>query len=305
MPNIWSMWEWRWDILVPLLALGALYTMGWVRLRRLGSRKTAHAWRLVAYWAGWLCFFLALISPISPLSEWLLSIHMVQHMLLIMFGPPLIWLANPMPVSLWAFPPHLRKRLAEALFGPRSGFRRFLRLMTPRPVAWLAFIFIYVGWHDVRLYNLALRLPPFHDVQHITFTAAAMLYWWHVTNAGPRIHGRFSFASRLTYLLSVVPINMVTGLAITFGRHVYYTYYLSVPRYFGLSVMDDQRLAGMIMWIFGSMMLIYAALVFLARYIALEERKAQRAPHDWAAETDWRAPGLEHVVREGTQKPSS
>ncbi len=273
--QVLRLWEWRADVLLVLGALAALYLRGWLRLRARGARRHASWARLLSYWGGLFLLLLALVSPLAPLSQWLLSVHMVQHMLLIMFGPPLLWLANPMPVMLWALPQAWRKKLALTLFGPHAVVRAWLTRLTTRPIAWALFTAIYIGWHDTGLYNTALRYARFHDVQHITFTAASMLYWWHVTNAGPRLHGRFSFGSRWVYLLSIVPVNMVTGLAIAFGRHAYYDYYLSVPRYFGISVLDDQRLAGMIMWIFGSMMLIYAAIVFLFRYLAWEQRKAR------------------------------
>jgi len=218
------------------------------------------------------------VSPIAPLSQYLFSVHMVQHMLLIMFAPPLLWLGNPMPVFLWALPRPQRRHWGLGIFGPQAAFRRYLKALTT---------------HDPNLYSLALAYPRLHDVQHLTYFAAAMLYWWHVTNAGPRIHGRFSFPSRLVYLLSAVPVNMVTGLAIAFAKVPMYAYYRTVPRYFSLSVLDDQRLAGMIMWIFGNMMLIYAALVFVARYISQEERKTARHPYHLGTEAQMRAPGWE------------
>ncbi len=288
-------WEARWDILLVLVLLGGLYTRGWMRLRPRGRQKSAHGWRLAAYWGGLLAVLIALLSPVATLSQWLFSAHMVQHLLLVMFAPPLLWLANPMPVMLWALPEPWRFRVGYGLFGPRSRFRALLRLVTTRKIAWLAFVAIYLGWHDPNLYSWALEYTWSHDLEHITFFGAAMLYWWHVTNAGPRIHGRFSFASRLVYLMSAVPLNMVTGMAIAFADEPMYPYYRTVPRYFGLSVLDDQRLAGMMMWIFGNMMLIYAALVFIARYFSLEERKAARHPYHLAPDARMRAPGWEET----------
>ncbi len=291
--EVLTLWDWRWDIVLVLLALGAMYTRGWWHMRRRGSRKSAGLWRLVSYWGGLFLLLLALVSPIAVLSEWLFSVHMVQHLFLIMFGPPLLWLANPMPAMLWAFPARWRLALARTLFGPHSPWRHLLRRITHRRIAWLAFVTVYLGWHDPNLYNWALRLSWSHDLEHLSFFLVAMVYWWHITNAGPRIHGRFSFPSRLVYLLSAVPLNMVAGLAIAFANQPIYTYYTTVPRYFGLSVLDDQRLGGMIMWIFGSMMLIYAALVFIARYISQEERKTARHPYHLAEDAHMRAPGWE------------
>ena len=291
--NVLALWEPRWDIVLVLLSLGLFYTRGWWRMRQRGSRKSAGGWRLAAYWGGLFLLFLALVSPIAVLSEWLFSVHMVQHLFLIMFAPPLLWLANPMPVFLWALPARWRSTLGQRLFGPRAGLRHILRMTTNRKIAWLGFLTVYLGWHDPNLYNWALRLSWSHDLEHLSFFLVAMVYWWHITNAGPRIHGRFSFPSRLVYLLSAVPLNMVAGLAIAFANQPIYTYYTTVPRYFGLSVLDDQRLGGMIMWIFGSMMLIYAALVFIARYISQEERKTARHPYHLAEDAHMRAPGWE------------
>ena len=291
--QVLRLWEWRWEVVLPLAVLGYLYFRGWKGLRQRGSRQSASPRRLAAYWTGLFLIFLALVSPIAPLSQYLFSVHMVQHMLLIMFAPPLLWLANPMPVFLWALPRPQRRHWGLGIFGPQAAFRRYLKALTTRKIAWMAFIAIYIGWHDPNLYSLALAYPRLHDVQHLTYFAAAMLYWWHVTNAGPRIHGRFSFPSRLVYLLSAVPVNMVTGLAIAFAKVPMYAYYRTVPRYFSLSVLDDQRLAGMVMWIFGNMMLIYAALVFVARYISQEERKTARHPYHLGTEARMRAPGWE------------
>jgi putative membrane protein len=102
-----------------------------------------------------------------------------------------------------------------------------------------------------------------HDLEHLTFFATAMLFWWHVTAAGPRIHKRFPLWARIGYLAAAIPPNMLTGVAIAFANEPIYTYYTTVPRLFGLTVMQDQMIGGVIMWVPGSMMYIMAILVFL------------------------------------------
>ncbi len=95
---------------------------------------------------------------------------------------------------------------------------------------------------------------------------------WRVVGAGPHIHGKNSLLSRIGYVLAVVPPNMFLGVAISLAESPIYTYYLGVPRLYAIRVMDDQTIAGLIMWIPGSMMYIAAALVLVARLFTNADR---------------------------------
>lgn len=98
-------WELRWEVLIPMLILGAIYAIGWTRLRRQSRyQKVASKWRLTMYYLGVGSLALALLSPIDWLGSQLLTFHMIQHKLLIMLAAPLIWLGNPYPVGLWGVP---------------------------------------------------------------------------------------------------------------------------------------------------------------------------------------------------------
>ena len=127
---------------------------------------------------------LALLSPIDLLGGQLLIMHMVQHKILVMLAAPLLWLGNPFPIMLWALPLPAR-RAVSTLFVRDSAFRRVLTAATQPAICWLVFLFVYIGWHDPGLYNLALRVPWVHDIEHLTFFGAAMLFWWPVVNGAP------------------------------------------------------------------------------------------------------------------------
>ncbi len=291
-------WTWRWDVGLSMLLAVGLYSRGWLRLRS-RSRRLAAPWRLVAYLGGWFCLALALLSPIDALGGELFTMHMVQHLLLVMFAPPLLWIANPMPFVLWALPADWRRAMPRWL-ARGASFRQRLAQATPRGVAWFAFVLVYLGWHDPHLYSLALRDSFIHDVEHLSFFGTAMLYWWHVTGMGPRFHPRFPLMARLAYLLGAVPFNMFTGIAIAFAEQPLYPYYTTVPRLYGLSVLFDQRLGGFIMWAPGSMMFILAALVFIGRVIGQEERKPELPASFWDAEERVLAPGMEPLEHRET-----
>lgn len=293
---LFSAWELRPDVLIVILTMSTLYVTGWRRLRRQSAHhKLATRLRLTSYLSGMVIIAIALMSPIDRLGGQLFFMHMIQHMLFMMLSAPLLWLAEPFPISLWGLPPKARHAVG-GLFNSDSTFRSVLARATSPGVAWLIFVTIYLGWHDPNLYNLALHHEWVHDIQHITFFGASLLYWWPIIGAAPHIHTRFPGWAKLPYLLGTVPPNMFVGISIAFATDVRYTYYESIPRFWGLTVMQDQQLAGAIMWIPGSMMFIMAALVVLALLFGKEKSQPGPVSLDWDDEQAMIAPGLEERV---------
>ncbi|MFQ5398163.1 MAG: cytochrome c oxidase assembly protein [Anaerolineae bacterium] len=299
-------WGWRADVIVLLAVAGTLYSMGWRRLRRRirqrpgalpsGRWQLSSAWRLTAYLSGLLLTGIALMSPLDTLGAALFTFHMIQHLLLIMIAPPLLMVANPMPFMLWGLPAPWRRKVGRALtrlLNSKAPFRRNLRKVTTPGIIWMAWVVSLLGWHDPNAYNAALRHELVHDVEHLTFFLAGMLFWWHVTGAGPRIHKRFGPIGRIAFLLSAIPPNMLIGVAIAFAREPIYTYYLDAPRLWGLTVMMDQQLGGVIMWVPGSMMYIIAALVLAARLLEGDDQKPALPEQEWGMDEALLAPGLE------------
>ncbi len=285
-------WDLRVEVFLSLGLLGLIFSLGWWNLRRRSEKRFANPWRLLSYWAGLVVLGVALMSPIDVLGSQLFYMHMIQHLLVVMVAPPLLLLANPFPFFLWGLPPALRAPIAHS-FIRRGQVRQLLKALTGPGVVWMAFTFVYLGWHDASLYNLALRSRWAHDLEHITFFVSAVLFWWHVIGAGPRIHGRFPMGMRVAYLIAAIPPNMLAGIAIAFSEKPIYSYYTTVPRLWGLSVMYDQMLGGIIMWIGGSMMYIVAALILLTKLFSDEEHKPLLQVADWATEEAMIAPGLE------------
>jgi putative membrane protein len=274
-----SSWDWRPEILLVLAAFGTLYTIGWVRLRRRSERnKLANGWRLFAYWLALLAILLALLSPIDVLAGLLFYMHMIQHLLLTMIAAPLIMLANPMPFVLWGLPGRARASVGRGLsyaLHRESAFRTGLRKVTTPGICLTIMVMALWTWHDPNLYNLALSSSPVHDLEHYTFFFGALLYWWHATGAAPRIHPLMSRTKRMGYMFIAIPSTFFLGVAIAFSQTVLYTHYETVPRVpapIGLSVMNDQILGGIIMWVPGSMMYFIGALVILAAWLREEER---------------------------------
>lgn len=280
--------------MIVLALAGTFYTMGWWRLRLRQRRgRLATVWRLVSYLTGLLIIGLALMSPIDVLASQLFLMHMVQHLLLIMVAPPLLLITNPMPFMLWGLPAKGRLKVGRVigrLLHRHSPVRRGVQAATSPGIIWLAWVIMVFGWHDPNLYNAALQYAWVHDIEHITFFAAGMLFWWHVTGAGPRIHKQAPLLGRMAFVIGAIPPNMLTGVVLAFAAEPIYTFYTAVPRLWNISVMADQQIGGVIMWVPGSMMYIIAALVLLSRLLDREENKPMLPEKQWGSDEALAAP---------------
>jgi cytochrome c oxidase assembly factor CtaG len=291
-------WDWRPEVILLLGLAAVVYLRGWRRLRAMPPGRSmrgpakesqeqhpllAAGWRLATYWLGLLTIGVSLMSPIDVLSGQLFFMHMTQHLLLTMVAVPLLLLGNPFPVLMWGLPRKARRPVSR-LLGDRSPVRRPLALITSPGVAWLLYVIALIGWHDPMLYNLALRNQFVHDVQHLSFFITTMLLWWHILGVAPRLHRTLSVGQRIVYTISVVPVSMIIGVVIAFAPSPIYSHYLSVPRLLGLSVMADQMIAGILMWIPGSEMFFWAALIVLTQVVNAEAKKQVQANTPWLVE---------------------
>jgi cytochrome c oxidase assembly factor CtaG len=278
---------------------GTIYTRGWLRLRQRTANRhgfnpwqAAARWRPVVYITGLVILGLALMSPIDVIGSQLFFIHMIQHVIMVSIVPAFLWLANPLPFILWGLPGPTRIRFGR-LLGRRGKLRLGLKRFTGPGVIWLLFVILYLGWHDPALYNAALESELVHDLEHISFFGAARLYWWLIMGAGPVVHKPLSIIGRFVFVLMAIPPNMIAGMAIAFSEGPIYSHYDAMPRLWNISVMADQQLAGVIMWVPGSMMYIIYALILAARWLKQEEEKPALPESEWATEEALIAPGLE------------
>jgi cytochrome c oxidase assembly factor CtaG len=274
LPAWLTTWDLRLDVSAYLAVAGLLFTSGWIRLRRRGQQRLATGWRLSCYWSGLILLGLALMSALDVFGGQLFFVHMLQHLVMVMIVPPLLWLANPFPFVIWGLPEG--KRVGEWLFASRSRFRRALRAATRPAIVWFTFVALLWGWHDPTLYSAAQGPSWLHDLEHLTLFSAAMLSWWQIIGAGPRLHKRLSPLARVGYLVETAGANMIPGVIIALADVPLYPYYVNAPRLSGLSVMQDQVLSGIIMWIPGTMMYLLAALIILLRMLNRFEAQAVR-----------------------------
>jgi len=268
--------SWHFDArLIVLLTLAVLlYVRGWRRLNRESpSRFTPE--RLLAFLAGLAALFLALASPLDAFGNLLLMAHMVQHLLLIAVAPPLILLGQPILPFLRGLPARWFQDGLGPFLASHSLQRAGRRLMNPA-VCWLAMAFAIVFWHLPRFYDLGLRSPAWHGVEHACFFYGALLFWCPVIGVWP---GRPQWSRWLIipYLVLADVVNTALSAWLVFSTHVVYRTYELAPRVAGMSALDDQSTAGAIMWVPGSIVFLLPALIITMQAVSTE-RKRRPAP---------------------------
>lgn len=251
------MWTPPLSVLIGLLALeiGYLLAVGPWRRRFPGSTPVGRG-RQATFLLGVLALGTAWASPLDALSGYLLSAHMLQHLLLTMVTPPLLLLGTP----AWLLRPALRW----------PGVAPVARLVTRARWAFAIGNGLFVAWHFPALYDLAVRNDPIHIVQHLSFLTTAALIWWPLTSPLPEFPPLLPPLQMLYVFLQVLP-GMLLGIIITHAPVVLYRSYLDVPRLWGLDAKTDQLIAGLLMWIGGSSIWLGVLTTVFFGWVAREE----------------------------------
>lgn len=256
---------WTFDpwVVGPILLTIALYLRGILVLRAKGA--TRHVLRPVAvagFCAGSGALFLALIWPLDALGEASFAAHMGQHMMLIAVAAPLFSLAQPAPVLLAALPAPWRR--VNALLG---GLYAVLRFLARPPVAFAIHGAIVWTWHAPLLFELALRWRWLHVLEHLAFFASALLFWFAMRNAVR--HGGAAL-----WVLGTLMHTGLLGALITFSPRLLYPLYGKTAG-MGLTPMEDQQLAGLLMWVPGGACYLAAGLWLAAAWLRASARAAR------------------------------
>ncbi len=236
---------WQFDPLVwfGLILLGAayIYATGLLEQRDPTAVEPKH---LRYFLAGLIVLFVALQSPLDTFSDNSFWVHMIQHLVLTIAVPPLLLLG--LPAAL------VRPALT------RRGVLPLMRVLTNPGFAWLLSTATFLVWHIPALYNAAVLDIRIHAVEHLTFLATAMLFWWPVYSPLPELP-RLKRANQVGYLLLSCQPNVVLGAVLVFSPTVLYGVYAGANQLPGLSPLVDQQIGGSIMWVPGN--LIYLGII--------------------------------------------
>ena len=238
-----------------------VYFRGCMRSRKLDFDRVA-GWRAGSFALGLLFIWIAMASTLAAYDHELLTVHMVQHLLLMTIAPPLILLGAPLKPMLYGLPRRLLKMLGRPF---RSGLIQQLgQVLTHPAVCWLGAVGTLVMWHIPALFMLGLRSGMWHGIEHASFLVTGLLFWWPVVQSGS---SKWPGWSILLYLfLATLPCDILSGFLVFCDRVVYPVYFFS-SHPFGLSALDDQQCAGALMWTLVTVVYLIAGTIVTARLL--------------------------------------
>src|SRR5271165_68469 len=256
------------------IVLSALvYLRGWWLLRRAGA-PFLPPWRAVTFLVGLFSLWVALASPMDVFNSFVLTAHMLQHMVLMMVAPPLILLGAPLVPTVRGLPVFAAREFAGPFLNWPAA-KNIGGVLTHPVVALLLMGLAMFAWHTPVLYELALRSSAWHQVEHACFLVTSVIFWWPVVEPWP---GRAQWPrwAMVPYLLIADLQNTVLSAILAFSDRVLYPSYSNVPRLFSFSALEDQVAAGAIMWVVGSLAFVVPALIIAVQ--CLSKRSPQEAP---------------------------
>lgn len=257
---------WSFDVWLttPQLLLLALYATGFARLWGRSGAGRADLVRGGLFFAGgWLVLAGAVSSPLHEAGERSFTLHMIEHELIMLVASWLLVASRPAAVLLWSLPQPLRQRFGGV--GRASWWRRLWGLLTDPVVATLLQAIAMWAWHAPALFDRALGHEGWHIAQHLSFLLTSLLFWWAMTNSR---HGRRGYGVSALCLFVTSLIGGLLGALMSFSISPWYAGYAAMGMTpIGLTPLEDQQLAGLLMWIPGGLVHAGAALFFLHAWL--------------------------------------
>lgn len=269
-PTGWLHSNWRLEptVIIGAIVLAALYIV-WTGSKNRDAAGDAvnpvSAGQRVMFMSGLVVLVIALNPPLDDLSDYyLLSAHMLQHMLLMFAVVPLLLLGTPG----W---------LLAKVLSPKPLRTVWLALTRPI-VAALVSTAILIVWHFPYFYDAAIRHQPIHVAEHNLFLLAAAISWWPVL--GPMLPGQTRMAPLLQclYLFALSLPSGILGAFITLSSPDVYTSYIGVPEIWGIDRGMDHEIAGLLMWVLAAMIYLLVITIIFFSWTAREQAKDDALP---------------------------
>jgi cytochrome c oxidase assembly factor CtaG len=259
----------RWNLdpvlTVPLLLTLLIYAVGWYRLSSRASKRP----RALLFLSGWTALTLSLVSPLHEAGERSFTMHMIEHELIMLVATLLLAASSAGGVLSWGLPRPLRLALGGSWKSPLTALWK--PLTEPVTATAIQGVVMWV-WHAPILFDRALDSDGWHIFQHSCFFASSLFFWWAILHPRGRSSG-YGVSAACLFITSMV--GGALGALMSFSSSPWYADYAAMGMTgIGLDPMDDQRLAGLIMWIPGGLVHGIAALVMFYRWLRSSEGRS-------------------------------
>lgn len=242
-----------------VIAAGGVYALGSARLAA-RSERSSRRWKIVSASGAFASLALLELPALHHLAEELFTFHMIGHIVLAGLVAPLLILADPVAPLLWSLPGRVRALVAQLL--GLAWLRGTLHLLCrPVPATALHGVALW-AWHVPAFYDLAMADPVAHWLQHASFLVTALFFWSAV------FRDRQGATAVMIILVTLIHTGLL-GALLTFSPTPLYAGH--DPAGWGLTALEDQQLAGLIMWVPASFMYLAAAVAIGARLLEQPE----------------------------------
>jgi cytochrome c oxidase assembly factor CtaG len=262
-------WTWQWSMALGVAIAAALYIAGLVVLRRRGDRWPVR--RSFSFLLGGLgSIALATMSALGTYDTVLFSVHVVQHMILMMVAPLFLALGAPVTLALRTLPTRPRALLLAVLHS------RFARVLTFAPLTLALFIATPFALYYSPFYEISLRSGFWHAFLHLHFVIIGCLLMWPLIGIDP-VPGKISYPLRLFMMFLMLPFHAFLGISIMSATTlIAESWYLAFNRTWPPSPLDDQYLAGGIMWASGDALALLMLIALFVQWYSYSQREARR-----------------------------
>ena len=249
-------------LVVPLAVSLVIYLVGWFRL----SRRASTPVRPGLFLSGWMVLALSLVSPLHEAGERSFTMHMIEHELIMLVATLLLAASSAGGVLVWGLPRPLRQALGGSW---KSPLQSLWRRLTDPITATIVQGAVMWAWHAPPLFDRALDHPGWHIAQHASFFISALLFWWAMLHPRGRNQG---YGVSAACLFATSLIGGALGALMSFSSSPWYADYAAMGMTgIGLDPVEDQRLAGLIMWIPGGLVHGVAAIILFYKWLKAAE----------------------------------
>jgi cytochrome c oxidase assembly factor CtaG len=219
-------------------------------------------WEVGVFGAGWVLLLIGLVSPLHRLGEVLFSAHMAQHELLMAAAAPLLVLGRPIVAFVWGVPMSWRRTAGS--WSAARPVRAVWGTLTRPLVAWTLHAIAIWLWHAPPLYQATIASDAVHTLQHLSFLGTGLLFWWSLFRGR---QGRLGTPFAVVYLFTTAVHTSLLGALLTFSSRLWYPLYASSTAVWGLTPLEDQQLAGVIMWVPAGLAYLIATLAIAGSWL--------------------------------------